>query len=403
MAKSPKETAREQAALRTTIGIIGAGPAGLFLAHLLHRAGIASVILEARSREAVEQTIRAGMLEHWVVERMRAMGLGARLDAEAHFHGGITLQSGAERAHLDIAGLTGGKRVTIYAQHEVLKDLIAARLADGGEIRFDATVTRIEGIESDRPAVHYEEGGVTRRLDCDFVVAADGFHGPGRQAIPAAARREYSRRWPFGWLGILCHAPLSWPELIYASHADGFALLTTRSDSVQRLYLQCGPDDDVAAWPDARIWDALHRRLASPGWQLAEGAIFAKTVVPLRSFVCETMRHGRLFLAGDAAHIVPPTGAKGLNLAVADVVVLARALEAFLHHNRSDGIESYAARALERVWKVARFSWWMTAMLHRSPSEDAFDARIRAAELAHVMESRPAQAALAENYAGLPM
>jgi p-hydroxybenzoate 3-monooxygenase len=389
--------------LRTTIGIIGAGPAGLFLAHLLHRAGIASVILEARPREAVETTIRAGMLEHWVVERMRAMGLAARLDAQAQFHDGITLQSGGRRVHLDIRGLTGGKRVTIYAQHEVLKDLIAARLADGGEIRFGAAVTGITGIEGDRPALHYDQDGHARRLDCDFVVACDGSHGPGRQAIPAAARREHGRAWPFGWLGILCHAPLSWPELIYARHEDGFALLTTRTERIQRLYLQCGPDENAETWPDERIWSVLRRRLASPGWQLAEGPVFRKTVVPLRSFVCETMRHGRLFLAGDAAHIVPPTGAKGLNLAIADVVVLARALEEFCHHNRSDGIERYAARALERVWKVARFSWWMTAMLHHDPAGNAFEGRIQAAELAHVMESRPAQAALAENYAGLPM
>ncbi|MBR0655812.1 4-hydroxybenzoate 3-monooxygenase [Plastoroseomonas arctica] len=388
--------------MRTRIGIIGAGPAGLFLAHLLHRAGIESVIVETRSRAAVESTIRAGMLEDWVVRLLRAMGLADRLDREAHFHDGVSLQVGAVRQHLDLAGLTGGKQVTIYAQHEVLKDLIAARLADGGEIRFEAHVTALDGIEGDSPAIHFTEAGDARRLDCDFIVAADGFHGPGRDAIPDAARREYQKVYPFGWLGILCHAPRSWPELVYARHEDGFALLTTRSDAIQRLYIQCEPADPIEAWPDARIWDALHRRLATPGWSLTEGAIFQKGIIPLRSFVCETMRHGRLFLAGDAAHIVPPTGAKGLNLAVADVRVLARAFERFYAYDDAAGFDTYAATALGRIWKGERFSWWMTTMLHRDPSETDFEHRIHAADLAYVMGSTAAQAALAENYLGLP-
>jgi p-hydroxybenzoate 3-monooxygenase len=389
-------------AMRTRIGIVGAGPAGLFLAHLLHRAGIASVILETRSRAAVESTIRAGMLEDWVLRLMRDMGLAERLEREAHFHDGVTLQVGETRQHLDLAGLTGGKQVTIYAQHEVLKDLIAARLADGGEMHFEAHVTSLDGIEADRAAIHFTQAGVAHRLDCDFIVAADGFHGPGRLAIPAEARSEYHKDYPFAWLGILCHAPRSWPELIYARHEDGFALLTTRSDSIQRLYIQCDPGDPIEAWPDARIWDTLQCRLATPGWSLTEGAIFQRSIIPLRSFVCETMRHGRLFLAGDAAHIVPPTGAKGLNLAVADVRILARAFERFYAHADTTGFETYAATALGRIWKGERFSWWMTTMLHRDPSETAFEHRIHAAELAYVMNSTAAQAALAENYLGLP-
>ena len=388
--------------MRTQIGIIGAGPAGLFLAHLLHRAGIASVIVETRTRAAVESTIRAGMLEDWVVRLLREMGLAARLDREAHFHDGVTLQVGDTRQHLDLAGMTGGKQVTIYAQHEVLKDLIAARIADDGEMRFEAHVTALEGIEGESPGIHFTQDGAAHRLECDFIVAADGFHGPGRAAIPEAARREYQKVYPFGWLGILCHAPRSWPELIYARHEDGFALLTTRSDAIQRLYIQCDPADPIEAWPDARIWDALHRRLAAPGWSLTEGAIFQKGIIPLRSFVCETMRHGRLFLAGDAAHIVPPTGAKGLNLAVADVRVLAQGLERFYARGEAAGLEGYAETALARIWKGERFSWWMTTMLHRDPGESAFEHRIHAADLAYVMGSTAAQAALAENYLGLP-
>ncbi|MES2713335.1 MAG: 4-hydroxybenzoate 3-monooxygenase, partial [Pseudomonadota bacterium] len=370
-------------ALRTQVGIIGAGPAGLFLAHLLHRAGIASVIVETRTRADVESTIRAGMLEDWVVRLLREMGLAERLNREAHFHDGVTLQVGEVRQHLDLAGLTGGKQVTIYAQHEVLKDLIAARLADGGEVLFEAHVAALDGIEGDSPAIHFNQAGAAHLLKCDFIVAADGFHGPGRHAIPEAARREYHKVYPFGWLGILCHAPRSWPELIYARHEEGFALLTTRSDTIQRLYIQCDPADAIEAWPDARIWDALHRRLAAPGWSLAEGAIFQKGIIPLRSFVCETMRHGRLFLAGDAAHIVPPTGAKGLNLAVADVRVLAQGLERFFARGDATGLETYAETALARIWKGERFSWWMTTMLHRDPAESAFEHRIHAADLAY--------------------
>jgi p-hydroxybenzoate 3-monooxygenase len=389
---------------RVPVGIVGCGPAGLFLAHLLHRAGIESVILESRSREAVEGTIRAGVLEHWVTELMREMGLGDRMARDGHFHTGITLQYGPRRFHLDMEELTGGKRVTVYPQHEVLIDLIAARLADGGTIHFGVSDTAFQEVESETPRITFRHAdGTPDELRCDYVVGADGFHGPGRQAIPAADRREYSKTYPFGWLGILARAPTSWHELIYARHEDGFALLSTRSPEIQRLYIQCDPRDDIANWPDERIWAALHRRLETAGdWRLEEGAIFQKGIIPLRSFVCETMRHGRLFLAGDAAHIVPPTGAKGLNLAVADVLVLSRALEEAIRRNRTDGLDRYAETVLRRIWKAERFSWMMTTMLHRDDTETAFEHRIRMADLDFLAGSRNAQAALAENYVGLP-
>jgi len=389
---------------RTQVGIVGCGPAGLFLAHLLHRAGIEAVIVENRTREAVEGTIRAGVLEHWVTELMREMGLGDRMAREGHFHSGITLQYGRSRFHLDMEELTGGKRVTVYAQHEVLRDLIAARLADGGVIHFGVSDAAFHNIETAQPRITFRHAdGREDVLVCDYVVGADGFHGPGRQAIPAADRREYSKTYPFGWLGILAHAPISWPELIYARHEEGFALLSTRSTEIQRMYIQCDPQDDIANWPDERIWAALHRRLETTGdWRLSEGSIFQKGIIPLRSFVCETMRHGRLFIAGDAAHIVPPTGAKGLNLAVADVLVLSRALEAAIRRNDTDGLDAYPATALRRVWKAERFSWMMTTMLHRDDAETPFEHRIRMADLDYLAGSRNAQAALAENYVGVP-
>ncbi|WP_456316661.1 4-hydroxybenzoate 3-monooxygenase [Teichococcus aestuarii] len=312
----PKQKPPEEKSMRTQVGIVGCGPAGLFLAHLLHRAGIESVILESRSRAEVEGTIRAGVLEHWLVEMMTAMGLGARMLREGHFHTGITLQWNRQRLHLDMEDLTGGRKVTVYAQHEVLKDLIAARLADGGAIHFGVSATAIHAVDTDRPFLTWraDGDGPEQRLDCDYIVGADGFHGPGRQAIPASRRTEYQKVYPFGWLGILARAPLSWPELIYANQGEGFALLSTRSPEIQRMYIQCDPADDIARWSDDRIWAQLEARLSTDdGWVLQRGEIFQKGIIPLRSFVCEPMQHGRLFLAGDAAHIVPPTGAKGLN------------------------------------------------------------------------------------------
>jgi p-hydroxybenzoate 3-monooxygenase len=395
--------------MKTEIGIIGAGPAGLFLALLLRRAGIDAVILESRSREEVEGTIRAGVLEQWVVDLMRELGVAARLEKIADFHTGITLQWNRERLHLDMRALTGGKQVTVYPQHEVLRDLIAGLLAAGGEIVFGVSGTALHDLESDHPFITFRPDKTSpdktvpeTRLECTYIVGADGYHGPSRQAIPEGRRREFHKIYPFGWLGILTRAPRSWHELIYANQADGFALLSTRSPEVQRLYLQCDPEDDLALWPDARIWEVLQTRLAAPGWALQEGPIFQKGIIPLRSFVCETMQFGRLFLAGDAAHIVPPTGAKGLNLAVADVRVLAAALIARYRDNDAEKLARYSEMALRRVWKGERFSWYMTTMLHRNPAETEFERRIHFADLDFVRTSRAAATALAENYVGLP-
>ena len=390
--------------MRTQVGIIGAGPAGLFLAHLLHREGIAAVILESRTRDDVEGTIRAGVLEQWVVDLMATLGVAERMQREADFHTGITLQWNRARLHLDMQELTGGKRVTVYPQHEVLRDLIAARLAQGGEIVFGVSATTIHGVDGDAPAIRFRRGddAAPETLHCDYIVGADGFHGPARQAIPAQQRTEYQKIYPFSWLGILTRAPRSWHELIYSNQAEGFALLSTRSPEVQRLYIQCDPHDDLAAWPDGRVWEELHARLDIDGWSLQEGPIFQKSIVPLRSFVCDPMQYGRLFLAGDAAHIVPPTGAKGLNLAVADVLVLSRALAAWYRRADASLLARYSATCLRRVWKGERFSWYMTTMLHRNPAETAFERRIHFADLDFVKSSRAAAMALAENYVGLP-
>jgi p-hydroxybenzoate 3-monooxygenase len=391
--------------IRTQVGIVGAGPAGLFLAHLLHRAGIASVIVEARSRHDVEATIRAGVLEHWVVELMQDLGLGERMRREGHVHDGITLQWNRARHHVDILGLTGGKGVMVYPQHEVLKDLIAGRLAQGGEIVFGVGGARFRDVDTEHPAIDFRRDGdgAIETIACDYVVGADGFHGPGRQAIPAANRTEYQKIYPFGWLGILTKAPRSWHELIYTNQREGFALLSTRSPGVQRMYIQCDPADDIASWSDGRIWEQFHARLGTDdGWSLIEGPIVQKGIIPLRSFVCEPMQYGRLFLAGDAAHIVPPTGAKGLNLAVADVLVLSRALEAKYRHNDDGGLTQYSAVCLRRVWKAERFSWYMTTMLHRNEHETEFERRIHFADLDLVRTSEASARSLAENYVGLP-
>ena len=300
--------------MRTQVGIIGAGPAGLFLALLLHRTGISSVIVESRSREEVEGTVRAGVLEHWVAELIKELGLGERMLREGHFHDGITLQWNRHRHHVDIAALTNGKHVTVYPQHEVLKDLIAGLLARGGEIIFDARATGIYGVETETPSIEFcrNAANTSEMLHCDYIAATDGFHGPGRQAIPAAKRVEYQKIYPFGWLGILTKAPLSWHELIYSNQQAASPCSAPAPPTYNVCIYSAIPADDIAAWSDARIWDELHARLDIDGWSLTEGQIFQKGIIPLRSFVCETMRHGRLFLAGDAAHIVPPTGAKGL-------------------------------------------------------------------------------------------
>jgi p-hydroxybenzoate 3-monooxygenase len=390
--------------VRTQVGIVGAGPAGLFLAHLLHRAGIGAINLETRSRSEVETTVRAGVLEYWVVALLNDLGLGDRMMREGHFHDGITLQWNRTRFHLDIQELTDGKRVVVYPQHEVLKDLISGRLADGGNIIFGVGDTAIRGLDTATPAIDFRHDGTgeLQTLQCDYVVGADGFHGPCRQAIPSSHRTEFQKFYPFGWLGILTRAPLSWHELIYTNQQNGFALLSTRSPDVQRMYVQCDPSDEIAAWSDSRIWDELHARLDTEGWSLREGEILQKGIIPLRSFVCEPMQYGRLFIAGDAAHIVPPTGAKGLNLAVADVLVLARALETKYRHDKSDGLDNYSATCLRRVWKAERFSWYMTTMLHKNDMETDFEQRIHFADLDLLRTSRASARSLAENYVGLP-
>ena len=389
--------------LRTQVGIVGAGPAGLLLAHLLHLRGIESVVLESRSRAYVERRIRAGVLEQGTVDLLDEAGVGGRMRRQGLLHHGINLAFGGHRHRIDLAELTGGKAVMVYGQHEVVKDLIAARLEAGGPIQFEVDDVRFEGVDGDRPTIRFGRDGTNEAIDCDFVGGCDGFHGICRTSIPADALKIYERVYPFGWLGILAEAAPASEELVYCRHENGFALLSMRSPTITRLYLQCAPDEDIEAWSDDRIWDELHRRLGSgEDWRLNEGPILEKSVTAMRSFVAEPMRHHRLFLAGDAAHIVPPTGAKGMNLAVADVRVLAEALAAFYETGRGDLLDAYSDRAARRVWKAQRFSWWMTSMLHRFPNEDAFGRRVQLAELDYVTGSRAASQSLAENYVGLP-
>ena len=389
--------------MRTQVGIVGAGPAGLFLSLLLRRAGIESVVLELHSRKYVEERIRAGVLEQGTVDLLHELDVGERLKRQGLEHGGIELRFNGRGHRIDFRELTNGKCVTIYAQHEVIKDLIAARLAAKQPIFFEAEDVTVDGLHSVSPVIHFRANGVLETVDCDFIAGCDGFHGICRPSIPAEALAIYDRDYPFGWLGILAQAPPSSHELIYAYHDRGFALLSMRSPEISRLYLQCTPDEDIAQWPDARIWEELHKRLAADGWRLTEGPIIQKGVTGMRSFVTEPMQFGKLFLAGDAAHIVPPTGAKGLNLAVADVLVLARALQAFYANGKTEMLDRYSETCLRRVWKVQRFSWWMTSLLHRFADANPFDHKRQLAELDYVTSSRAAAQTLAENYVGLPM
>jgi p-hydroxybenzoate 3-monooxygenase len=387
--------------MRTQVGIVGAGPAGLVLAHLLHLHGIESVVLEARSREYVEKRIRAGVLEHGTADLLLDAGVGERLRREGLVHHGIELRFGGRGHRIDFQDLTG-RAITVYGQHEVVKDLIAARVAAGGPILFEAECVGVEGVEGSRPAVRFRQGEAVREIRCDLVAGCDGFHGVCRAAIPEGVLAVYERSYPFAWLGILAEAAPSAEELIYAYHDRGFALHSMRSPALTRLYLQCTPDADLADWPDGRIWEELRARFALEGWRLREGPILQKGVTGMRSFVVEPMQHGRLFLAGDAAHIVPPTGAKGMNLAVADVCVLARAIAHFYASGRTDLLAAYSGTCLPRVWHAQRFSWWMTSLLHRLPDGGAYQQRLQLAELAHVTTSRAAAAALAESYVGPP-
>src|SRR5215467_9465090 len=360
---------------RTQVGIVGAGPAGLLLSHLLALAGVESVIVENRSRAYCEARQRAGLLEAGTVELLRSAGLGKRLDAEGIEHDGIYLQFLGERRLLDFRALTGGRWVTIYAQTEIVKDLIAARLAAGGAVEFSCSDVAVSDVTSDRPVLSYEDSsGVTHVVSCDVIAGCDGFHGICRPLVPDLSVSE--RTYPYAWLGILADAAPSTDELIYSRHADGFALYSMRSHEVSRLYLQVAPDEQVEAWPDERIWAELQKRFAVAGWSVSEGPITDKSVTAMRSFVAAPMRHGRLFLAGDAAHIVPPTGAKGLNLAASDVHYLSGALREFYADRSTAALDAYSERALARVWKAERFSWWMTSVLHRFPDTDAFSQKI---------------------------
>ncbi len=389
--------------MRTRVGIVGGGPAGLLLSHLLHGRGIESVVLEARSRKDLESEIRAGVLEHGTAELLIETGVGDRMQREGAVHHGVKLQFDGRRERIDLEELTG-KTITLYGQHEVVKDLVGARLDAGGEILFEAKGIEPLDLESGEPKVRFVRDGEEQELRCDFVVGTDGFHGVTRKALPEGARAEYERRYPFGWFGILVEGPPSTEELIYALHDRGFALVSTRSPQIQRLYFQCDPGDEAGSWSDDRIWTEMHARLdTDDGWTVNEGKIIQKNVVQMRSFVCEPMRHGRLFLAGDAAHIVPPTGAKGMNLAVADVRVLSRGLAGFYESGDTNGLDRYSATCLRRVWKASRFSWWMTSMLHRFDGDNAFQYRMQVAELDYVAGSRAASTSLAENYVGLPM
>ncbi|MEX3916833.1 4-hydroxybenzoate 3-monooxygenase [Paraburkholderia sp. BR10872] len=386
--------------MRTQVGIIGAGPAGLLLSHLLHLRGIDSVVIELRGREQIESTIRAGVLEQGTMDVLTEAGVGERMKAEGALHHGFELAFEGKRRRIDLTGLTG-KAITVYAQHEVLKDLVAARVAADGKLFFNVSNTSIHGVETSTPSIRFTHEGEEHELHCDYVIGCDGFHGVSRASIPAALRQDYERVFPFGWFGILVEAPPTSDELIYARHDRGFALVSTRSPNVQRMYFQCDPTDNVDNWSDDRIWAELHARVDSrEGHQVVEGKIFQKNIVGMRSFVTTTMQHGRLFLAGDAAHIVPPTGAKGLNLAVADVRVLTAALVAFYQEGRTDLLDGYSETALRRIWRAEHFSYWMTRMMHRLDDATPFEQRLQVAELEHVTTSRPAATAMAENYVG---
>jgi p-hydroxybenzoate 3-monooxygenase len=390
--------------VRTQVGIIGAGPAGLVLSQLLHLHGIESIVLESRSRQYCEERVRAGVLEQGTVDLLKEIGVGERLKREGLVHHGVLLRFGGHTNRIDFDDLTGGQGITIYSQHEVVKDLVAARLAAGGPIYFEAEDVAVHSIETSKPLISFRLNGAPQEIECDFIAGCDGFHGVCRPSIPPRAVTVFERDYPFGWLGILAEAPPSSQELIYAYHDRGFALLSMRTPEVSRLYFQCKPDENIAGWPDEKIWHELQTRLScEEEWKLIQGPVIQKGVTKMHSFVVEPMQFGRLFLAGDAAHIVPPTGAKGLNLAVADVRILARALAEFHKSGSQEQLSQYSEKCLRRVWKVQRFSWWMTSMLHRFETDTPFDRRRQIAELDYVTSSRAASKSLAENYVGLPL
>ena len=395
---------------RTQVGIVGAGPAGLLLSHLLYLRGIESAVVETRSRQYVEERVRAGLLEQGTVDLLKETGVGERLKREGLTHYGVRLRFGGRTHRIDFKELASGRSVTIYPQNKVVADLFDARAAAKGQVFLEAADVSVHdfGVSgangSGKPKIRFRIGGESHEITCDFIAGCDGFHGVCRPSIPEGALTIYDRIYPFGWLGILAEAPPSSEELIYAYHERGFALLSMRSPEISRLYVQCAPEEDINEWPDERIWQELHARFATvENWKLTEGRVIQKGVTGMRSFVVEPMQYGNLFLAGDAAHIVPPTGAKGLNLAVSDIRVLAPAFAEFYKTGKRNLLESYSETCLRRVWKVQRFSWWMTSMLHLFDTDNAFDQRRQLAELDYVTSSRAASQTLAENYVGLPM
>jgi p-hydroxybenzoate 3-monooxygenase len=387
--------------MRTQVGIVGAGPAGLTLAQLLRAEGVESVVLEARSRDHVERRIRAGVLEQGTVDTLVGAGAGERLAREGIVHHGIGLQFGGERHRVPLSDLTGGAAIVIYGQTEIVKDLIELRLDAGEPLSFEVEDVALHDIETDRPQITYVHEGRAHELECDIVAGCDGFHGVCREAIPADVLTEFSREYPYGWLGILARAAPAHDEVVYCNTERGFALLSLRSPEISRLYLQCRPDEDLDDWPDERIWEELDARVGVPGTSLNRGPIAEKGVTGMRSYVAEPMRHGRLFLAGDAAHIVPPTGAKGLNLAISDVTLLAEAVAEWHRSGRTTLLDGYSDACLRRVWRAQHFSWWMTSMLHRPPGADPFDLELQQSQLRYVVQSEAQARALAENYVGL--
>jgi p-hydroxybenzoate 3-monooxygenase len=387
--------------MRTQVGIVGAGPAGLMLARLLHLQGIESVVIESRSRDYIENRIRAGLIEHWAADLLVDVGAGERMQREGVLHWGINIGINGDLHRIDFKKLVD-KRVTIYGQQEVVKDLVAQRLADGGPLLFEVDGVSVHELTGERPKIRFNYEDRAQEITCDFIAGCDGFHGICRPSIPDGVLSVFERDYPFGWLGILAESPPPDHELIYSYTDRGFALYAMRSMTVARLYLQCDPDDDIENWPNARIWDELHKRLGGAR-KLEEGKMLQKGITPMRSFVVEPMQYGRLFLAGDSAHIVPPTGAKGMNLAFADVVFLSRALEAIYKGRGSHKLESYTATCLRRVWYAQRFSWWMTQLLHRFPNESAFDRRRQLSDLDYITASESAARSLAEQYVGLPL
>jgi p-hydroxybenzoate 3-monooxygenase len=390
--------------MKTQVGIIGAGPAGLLLAQFLHLQGIDSVILERKSRDNIEGTVKAGILEQTTIDILNEVGVGERMNREGHFHEGIQFQFNGERRRIDLKKYSGGSQVVVYPQHEVIIDLVNARYKNGGDIIFDVEDVTLHDVDTKEPKIRYCVNGVYDEITCDFIAGCDGFHGPSRLAIPEKLRKDHLHMYPFGWLGILAEAPQASPELVYANHENGFALLSTRTPTLQRHYIQVDPYDDIANWSDDRIWSELHTRTETiEGWKLPDGPITSKTIFQMRSFMQETMQYGRLFIAGDAAHTVPPTGAKGLNLAATDVQVLSRGITQFYKDGNNDILDRYSEICLRRVWKAERFSYFMTRLLHTNSNYDTFENQIQMTELDYYTSSQAGLATIAENYVGLPV